>query len=46
MAQAPAKPELMLETVTTSEETLIRCIRQDDIHKCRSVAEDGAPTIS
>jgi anti-anti-sigma factor len=26
MAQAPAKPELMLETVTTSEETLIRCI--------------------
>jgi len=26
MAHAPAKPELMLETVTTSEETLIRCI--------------------
>ena len=26
MAQAPANPELMLETVTTSEETLIRCI--------------------
>ena len=26
MAQAPAKPELMLETVTASEETLIRCI--------------------
>ena len=26
MAQAPAKPELILETVTASEETLIRCI--------------------
>jgi len=26
MAQTPAKPELKLETVTTSEETLIRCI--------------------
>jgi len=26
MAQAPAKPELMLETVVASEETLIRCI--------------------
>ena len=26
MAQASAKPELMLETVTTAEETLIRCI--------------------
>ena len=26
MAQGPAKPELILETVKTSEETLIRCI--------------------
>jgi anti-anti-sigma factor len=26
MAQTPANPELKLETVTTSEETLIRCI--------------------
>jgi anti-sigma B factor antagonist len=25
MAQAPAKPELMLEKVTASEETIIRC---------------------